>query len=386
MTWFRKLPFEISVIGLYFFTLAFMIKYYDVQSFDIKVHIFMMMDYLKEGSFPSPPGYYAVIYALDTFLRYKYPFVLAALLSLTFFSWLKFKITTSWLQQELELGYTATFLLVLSMAFLSSIFIPAIDDFYWYLGKFTPTIWHNSTVIAAFPFSILLFFQTLDWLETGDTKKVYHMAFLGLVVLLIKPSFLFCYIPALPLICFANKPGITMQFWVSLGFSTLLFGLLLLEKYWIFDLDPMIDTLYTPEERSAVVWNPLKVHLHFSAEPVFDFLSSFPSTIVFLVFWRKRAFRDLMFNFSLVLVVFALAVYLLLAESGFREFHGNFYWQIPIALFLHYLSMVKMAGQDYKNNGRKMSPALWTFLSVYLIQVAMGIAYWQRIFTGLTLS
>ena len=386
MTWFRKLRFEIIVIGLYFFTLAFMIKYYDVQSFDIKVHIFMMVDYLKEGSFPSPPGYYAFIYAVDAFLRYKYPFVLAALLSLTFFFWIKFRITTSWLQKEVGLGYPSTFFLVLSMAFLSPIFIPAIDGFYWYLGKFTPTIWHNSTVIAVFPFSILLFFQTLKWLETEETKTLYKMASLGLVILLIKPSFLFCYIPSLPLICLANKSGITKQFWVSMGFSTLLFGFLLLEKYWIFEWDPMIAKLYTPEERSAVVLDPLRVHLHFSAEPVFDFLSSFPSTIVFLVFWGKRAFRDLMFNFSLMLVVLALAVYLLLAETGFRQFHGNFYWQIPIALFLHYLSMVKIAVQDYKINYPKMSPALWAFIVVYSIQVAMGITYWQRIFTGLTLS
>ena len=159
----RKLPLDILVIGIYFFTLAFMIKYYDVQSFDIKVHIFYMMDYLAEGKFPAPPGYYFIIYVVDTFVQYKYPYVLAALLTLTFFSWWKYKITFSWLQKELNLDYRAIFLLVFSMLFLSPIFIPAIDDFYWYLGKFTPTIWHNSTIIAVFPFSILLFIQSLKW-------------------------------------------------------------------------------------------------------------------------------------------------------------------------------------------------------------------------------
>ncbi len=383
---FHRWKFDLIMLAVYFFSLAYMIKYYDVQSFDIKVHNFLLLDYLKEGAFPAPPGYYGVIYLVDLVFQYKYPLVLSALLILTFSFWWKYYLTFSWIQQQVRIDQRYVFLLTFSLLFISPIFIPAIDGSYWYLGKFTPTIWHNSTLIAVFPFCILLVRETLDWVDSKEKKYLPRLIGLGVIIMLIKPSFLFCFIPALPVFAVWFYPQEKKMFAQAIGISITLLFLLFLEKLWIFDLDPMITKMYTLEEQSQVVINPLRVHLHFSKEPIFDFLTSFPSTLVFLLFFGKMAFKSQFFRFSFLLLGFALAVYLIFAESGFRELHGNFYWQIPIALFLHYLSMVILVIQVFLKQGKRINLKIGIFGLVYLIQFLFGLVYWHRLFFGHALN
>lgn len=383
---FHRWKFDLIMLAVYFFTLAYMIKYYDVQSFDIKVHNFLLLDYLKEGAFPAPPGYYGAIYLVDLVFQYKYPLVLSALLILTFSFWWKYHLSFSWIQQQVRIDQRYVFLLTFSLLFISPIFIPSIDGSYWYLGKFTPTIWHNSTLIAVFPFCILLVRETLDWVASKEKKYLPRLLGLGVIIMLIKPSFLFCFIPALPVFAVWFYPQEKKMFAQAIGISITLLLLLFLEKLWIFDLDPMIAKMYTLEEQSQVVINPLRVHLHFSKEPIFDFLTSFPSTLVFLLFFGKKAFKSQIFLFSFLLLGFALAVYLIFAETGLRELHGNFYWQIPIALFLHYLSMVILVIQDFLKQGKRINLKIGIFGLVYLIQFLFGLVYWHRLFFGHALN
>lgn len=378
--------YDLIVLGLYSLTLAYMIKFYDVQSFDIKVHNFLLLDYLNEGHFPSPPGYYGAIYLVDQIFRYKYPLVLSALIILSFSFWWKYRLSFNCLQNQLPIDKKYIFLLTISLLFLSPIFIPAIDGSYWYLGKFTPTIWHNSTLIAVFPFCILLVKESLAWIETKNIKKIPILIGLGVLIMLIKPSFLFCFIPALPIFTYLQNPKEKSQIAFAIGIALILLLLLYLEKIWIFDLDPMIAKMYTVEERSEVTINPFRVHLHFSKEPIFDFLTSFPTTIIFLIFWGKKAFKSNLFGFSLLLLGFALAVYFIFSETGFRELHGNFYWQIPIALFFHYLSMVILVVKKFLNDEKKGTPAIVLFGIFYLIQFTFGLIYWHRLFFGHALN
>lgn len=383
---FDRWKYDLLVLGMYFFTLAYMIKYYDVQSFDIKVHNFLLLDYLQEGYFPSPPGYYTAIFLLDLLIWYKYPLVLSALVILTASFWWKYRISLSMMETNLQIQQPFLFLLTASLLFLSPIYIPSIDGSYWYLGKFTPTIWHNSTLIASFPFCLLLFRQTLRWFASPEKKYLWQILGLSLVIMLIKPSFMFCFIPAFPVFTLIHFAKEKSRWAGAIVTSLVLLLILYLEKRWIFDLDPMIEKMYAPEERSSVIINPLRVHLHYSKEPWFDAITSFPTTLIFLIFWGKNAFKFPFFSFSSILLIFALAVYLIFSETGFRELHGNFYWQIPIALFLHYLSMVIWVGRNFIEKGKKISIPFLLFGLMYLTQVGFGLAYWHRLFVGHALN
>ncbi|OOG74571.1 hypothetical protein B0E43_11260 [Algoriphagus sp. A40] len=373
------------VAGLYLVTLLHLITTYG--ALDIKDHNQLLREYLAAGSFPIPPGYYFLIFLVDLVVRVKYTFVASSAIVLTVFQWWKFKLVYSSIERQ-GFGLEPRFLfpMAFSFLFLSPIYLPMIDGEFWYLGKFTQTIWHNSTLICVFPFCILLVWKTFDWFRSGKLKDLGGMFLLGFVIVLIKPSFLFCYIPALPIFIFIRDRGFSKELFQAIGLVLVLFVALLVEKHLIFTWDPVLDSLYTPQEKSQVVINPLRVWLKFSHEPVFDFLSSFPLIIAFLILWRKRAFESTLFAFSLLLLFFALVVYLLLAETGFREFHGNFYWQIPIALFLCHLAIVHTVLGQFLNGEKKMQAKYYAILSIYLIQVALGICYWLRIFTGFTLS
>lgn len=376
---------DVLVVVLYLATVFTLITQFG--SIDIKDHNLLLQEYLAAGSFPIPPGYYLLIFLVDALIRVKYSYVASAAIVLTFFQWWKFSLLQRAIaSKSFDLPSFPVFLLAFSFLFLSPVYIPAIDGPFWYLGKFTQTIWHNSTLICVFPFCMLLVAKTFGWLKSGTWKDLGVMFFFGLIILLIKPSFLFCYIPALPIFIFIQEGRLSKRLLQAVGLVSVLFAALLVEKHLIFAWDPVLDSLYTAQEKSQVVINPLKVWLKFSQEPFFDFFSSFPLLIAFLILWRKSAFESPLFGFSLLLLFFALLVYLLLAETGFREFHGNFYWQIPIALFLCHLAVVYRVVGQFLNEGRKMRGRYRVMFSIYGIQVALGVAYWLRIFTGFTLS
>jgi hypothetical protein len=373
------------VFLVFFSTFLFMIKNIETKFLDIKTHNFLLLKYLELERFPFPPGYYFLIYIIDKIIYFKHQFVLSSIFVLSILSWWKYFISLKWIKLTKNLNDSWIYFISITLLFISPIFIPTIDGSFWYLGKFSPTIWHNSTLIAVFPFCLLLVKVTLSWLEGFDNKHLFQIFGLGFIILMIKPSFMFCYIPALPLLAITSRKIQWKLLTRLVGISIFFFTLLYIEKVWIFDLDPMIDKLYSPGQRPGVSINPFHVHLHFSKEPLFDFLSSFPSTILFLFFWGKSAFKDQLYRFSFFLLLFALLVYFIFAETGSREFHGNFYWQIPIALYLHYLSMLLIVFQMLFLNNNLINLKITAFGLVYLIQFVFGLIYWNRLFFELTL-
>ncbi|MBN7817538.1 hypothetical protein [Algoriphagus pacificus] len=380
---FGRILLHIAVVLLYLGTIAFLFR--GLGFIDVKDHNFLLIDYLDAGYFPLPPGYYLMIYLVDLIIRIKYPFVASSILVLTLFLWWKFKLLYSWLLSSIKIKEAYLSFIALGFLFLSPIYIPAIDGDFWYLGKFTQTIWHNSTLICVFPFCILLTKETLKWLENGDFSKLLMMFFWALAIILIKPSFLFCYIPTLPILILWRDRRLSSQLLWATGFSVLLFILLLVEKELIFSWDPMQDELYTDAEKSKVVFNPFRVWLYYSKEPIFDFVGSFPLVIVFFLYWCQEGLNSTFFKFTCLLLFFAIMVYLVFAETGFRELHGNFYWQIPIALFLNSLSILIIVLADLSKNG-KTKLKHYIFFLVYVLQVCLGLGYWLRIFVERTLS
>lgn len=375
---------HLLVILCYLFTIIFMVKY--LPNLDIKVHNSYLSFYLEAGYFPIPPGYYAMVYLLDLVVRLHYPFVASSVLVLTFFFWWRYQLIYSWVCEELNTKPWLSFALVMSLLFLGPVFIPAVDGELWYLGKLSTLIWHNSTLIVSFPFCILLFKKTFQWFKSGEKRDYIWLYIFSVLILLIKPSFLFCYLPALPIYLFFRSSADQKLLRKGLLLSLVMLSLIALEKFLIFNWDPMLPKLYEQQELSAVVIQPMRVWLYFSQQPLFDFITSIPLLLAYLMLWRKEAFSNPYFSFSALLFGFALLIYALFAETGFREFHGNFYWQIPLTLFLMHLSILFAVGKSYVANPKFLSSRLLVLALIYLLQLGFGIAYWLRIFTGLTLS
>jgi hypothetical protein len=379
----KDVIFDLIIFSIYSFTLfVFLVKF---DGSDIKGHNNLLSSYLSEGYFPIPPLYYGLVYLVDIFIRVKYEFVISSIIVVSFFQWWKYRLVYASLKRR-NLGFRpfTLFFLSLSFLFLSPIYIPVIDGDLWYLGKFTQTIWHSSTLICSFPFCILLVWKSLDWIKWNRRIDLWKILFLSFLIILIKPSFLFCYIPALPVFIYFQNFKITRQVGEAIAICFFLFGLLLVEKYLVFNWDPVLDVLYSESEKSRVVLNPLKVWLHFTKEPIFDFITSFPLLFAAIVIWRTKLFENRMFSFSLLLLFFAMLVFFLLAESGFREFHANFYWQIPIALFLCNLSIVYFVLEQFYLEKGTFSTKFIIMIFIYLLQTALGFGFWLRILIDLT--
>lgn len=376
---------ELLLGGVIAFTLYFLIKFIP-YGVDIKIHNFYLMEYLEKGHFPIPPGYYTLIYLVDLVFRLEHPFVLSSFVVLSFFLLWKFRIIRNWISHKQGISRFYACLLALGLMFFGPWIAPWEEQSFWYFGKFTPTIWHNSTLIASLPFSLLLYRETLLWWEKESQISIWKILLFGLVIALIKPSFLFCYVPLFPLFTWKIKGLSSAAFKLALGISFLFLAAISLEKYLIYYWDPMIVEEYAFADQPKIQIRPFKVWLHYAFEPAWDFLSSFMLSISFFILWSKKAFTRPPFSFSFGLLVLSIILFWTLAESGFREWHANFYWQIPIALLIHLWAMLDFVLDWQREKGKKIHWKTKVFLGIFSVHVLFGLAYWGRIFAERIIS
>src|SRR5690606_19096633 len=114
--------------------------------------IYVLELHLENGKFPVPPFYYAGLYLMKEVFSTNY--LVNTVLLLSFSVLWKFNLAKKYIgAYNIRLSDIGMLVLV-GMMFFFPVYLPGIDGSKLYLGKFTPTIWHNSTIIFAFPFSL----------------------------------------------------------------------------------------------------------------------------------------------------------------------------------------------------------------------------------------
>ncbi|MEB2777544.1 hypothetical protein SYJ56_19670 [Algoriphagus sp. D3-2-R+10] len=290
-----------------------------------------------------PPLYYWTYDLLDEILWYKYDYILSTLLILSFSILAKYLLTWRYVLHSSSKYGRWTYLLPLVLLLFSPIYLFSYEGKYLYMGKFTSSIWHNCTSTFVWPFCILLFFFTLKWIRTRDRLHYQALWIIGVLICLAKPSFLFAFIPVLPVVLIVHRSPfkILMQgVFLCIGLLLLIYG----AKVIIYDygtLDSLIIPLFPDAKKNKVVFDLLGVWLHFVEYPILDIVSSFAFLIFALAVYGKALFRTLDFQFSFLLLLVSLLVFFLFAESGYRFADANFYWQIPISLYILYVVIVK---------------------------------------------
>lgn len=352
---------------------------------DLQSHIRILVKYLDAGSFPFPPLYYLFVYIFAFFQKNSISLAIGSIIVLSIASFFKYKFTVAYFQDNLsnktiEKGFYIFFLMFFS---------PVISlwniNSYWYLGKFTSLIWHNSTTIFVFPLCIYLFLITLKHIEHFSKKSFIHILIASVIIALSKPSFLFAFIPAFPLITIYNNKKIDKIFLYNTSISVLLFSFIILQKYIIYDVGALDNIIYGSLQSNVII-APFKPWLHYAKYPFSALATSFLFPVVFISFYFKRLFKDTHFVFSLSLISFSIFVFLTFAESGPRMYHLNFYWQIPVSLFLMIMVLVKHLYLLLKENPKNNAVNGWNFKSVkiqtiryfYYLHVLSGIAYTMR--------
>lgn len=248
----------------------------------------------------------------------------------------------------------------------------ALDGENWYMGKFSPNVWHNSTILFVRPFCLLLFKDAIHWLSHRDKKAFQKVLVWSLIILLSKPSFLFAFVPAFPLIDrIVKKKWNKASILYSIAFLIGIFSL----KFLIYDI-PSTDLLKQSEEKVQVVVSPFSVFRFYSQAPLWEFVASFAFPLVVFILLGKELFTKLPVKFGVILAMVSMAIYFTFAETGYRFQHANFYWQIPISLSILYLVLADVVWNYYESI--QGAQGNWKFLSILIVfigHVFSGVNY-----------
>jgi hypothetical protein len=182
---------------------------------DFGAHRSILDESLRAGSFPVPPVYYALLYVFSFGLASGKIIFLAIVFLAGFFIGLKYMVT-KYLVKSIDLPevkYSSLKIfrnlkvetLIKILSFCLIIITPLAFGRSLYLGKIGINVWHNSTIIAEFPFALLLFIFSEKYLQNKETIKYRNLLLLICLVILIKPSYFLAFAVAFPLMNLINN-------------------------------------------------------------------------------------------------------------------------------------------------------------------------------------
>ena len=285
-------------------------------------------------------------------------------------------------QSRTKKAYWFSVLTALSLIFVFVIPVPSYfvtDRFY--LGNFVPNMWHNSTTIFLFPFAIILFYQSYKQLVEYKPKRNILIFILILLNVFIKPSFFFVFVCVYPLFMLIRYK-FSKSFWQSL-LPLLLGGLCLILEYYLIYISEKGNAMVA-EESSVIIslFSSYKEYSPLRMLPLALLFSLLFPTVYYICNYRKLK-KDILAWYVALSLAVALLVYFVLAESGPRAAHGNFYWQIIISVWLFYFQSLIFLLKDVKLEGFTLKNKSLTIL--YSIHVFMGLLFLMRMFVTRTI-
>jgi hypothetical protein len=252
------------------------------------------------------------------------------------------------------------------------------------LGTVTPTTYHSPTTTTLRPLAFGLFLMVITFALKPQlsNKRVLNLAgvialtaLLTVVSSLAKPNYLLVLIPSLGLWVGLRWLLRRSNSWLVAILGVAIPGVLFLAwQYYFTYLNPT-EAL----EGGGIIFAPFRVMWNLTQSRssmllLFAVSFVFPVT-VYGLYWRE-ARRDLPLNFAWLSLVISLGFMYLLAESGLRMDHGNFFWGAYIANWLLYFASVRLALKSWlaKEDG-KLDWRSAVTLVVFLAHVISGLMF-----------
>jgi hypothetical protein len=196
------------------------------------------------------------------------------------------------------------------------------------LGYLPVNTWHNSTTVFLLPFALLLFYESYRFLSDPSAKRAGFVLLLVILNLAIKPNYFLVFVMAFPLFALIRF-RLTKPFFVAaLLCAAGALGLLLQAKL-----------EFTAGGNSAPLKiAPFNVWGHWSFNVPLSFISSEFFPLVFFFLYGREAKKDTMLLYAAVSAAFAILIYIVFSESGYKEFDGNFGWQVIVCNYILFLA------------------------------------------------
>lgn len=345
---------------------------------DMRLHAAFAAEYIKTGNLPGNFLYYFIISVIA--FKNTGLLMVSTIVALSFFVLLKFIVTKNLLQYETKNTYKALQYntLAFCLIIITAIYIPQLFFGRFYLGSFTPNVWHNSTTIAVMPFAILLYGLTIKQINNFSTKRLVYIIFLIFINLAIKPSYLFVFVGALPLTYwYVNRPFklISKNNLLQLLPVIIAIVLIFLQKSIIYEH----TTIYTNSSVEISLLKTYRLWLKLNMFYAFIILLISLATSIlyplFVLIKKGVTKNDTGLIFAWVSFFGAMLIFLFFNETGERLWHGNFIWQVYICSYILFLVSVLKTLPELTKSLRK--PNLFQIL--LLLHVIFGAVYVSKI-------
>lgn len=245
------------------------------------------------------------------------------------------------------------------------------------LGLCPLNVWHNATYFLMVPFALALFIRSSQWLHGEKNVGLPSILVLSLINILVKPSFFFVFASLFPIFAFIRF-GLSKRFFLAVIVILISSTVLLAETRSIFFTDRCLEYGRSPNCVNAGVklaW--MHVWSKRPTGPMYSLLVSYTYPLILFMLFPKELWRDFSFRYAGATVVAATLIYAAFTETGPRESHGNFGWQIHICSYIFFLSCLKIHFRlfiENKERNCKWQRAYVAF-AVLLLHFASGIVY-----------
>ena len=337
----KKYILSTEVIFFIVFSIFSSILYVGIRT-DIQTHI-GVVEKTVNGTILPPANflYYLTIYAFTFFqtnvrlLRLSSVIVLSLAVTAKFL--ITYKFIISYNKKAVKRSNVPEwFILLYCILLLFAFSLPTIAALKgrFYLGQFPPNVWHNSTTVFVMPFALLLFWLSYEQLKGPITQRLLLITLFCVLNILIKPNFYFVFCVVYP-IMLVSRFGFRKELWLNL--IPIIAGTVLLigEYYLIF-----VFRFGNPGETEGnlgIAISLFAVWSRYSSNIAVSFLASALFPLVYLCFYWRELFKNLLLQYAVLLYLIAIAMTSVFTEIGARQTHGNFIWQSIICTYILFM-------------------------------------------------
>jgi len=345
---FRYIP-ELKIAHVAYFLLSFLpysilLLYFKIDKPDLVDHI-KFADGLSTAEYlPAHPLFFVAIKALSLFSSNYYWKLFAGFLIFSSSQYFTYHYSLRIIREifKVDLNILMHILLV---ALQFAVPIPFIS------GKImTETIsinyFHNGTMSMSIPIAYAVVLYFFKFLEDENLKYLKYSYYFSIILILTKPSFTFCLIPAIPIYSYI-KYGFSNRLLRSLQFSIFLTFCIVGQSFYLRN--------YTPSYLKTFGMKFMPFFLHGSyLNHLRIVLEGYTIGVAFILLYYNEFLKQtkLIFAFILVFVGYTLSFTMIDYLNG--NMFPNLIWQTPIVnklaivIILPYFSLVNQKVLDYK--------------------------------------
>jgi len=324
-----------------------------------------------------PPAnflYYLVVYMVALSSTGTSPLFVSSALVLSLSVAAKFRITreicVEYYRDVLGDNAASDVIVVVWSVLLLIVFSLPISTFY--LGQIPPNVWHNSTTIFVMPFALSLFWLSYKQLVEPAPRRILFIGALCVLNVFIKPSFFFVFSLSYPLML-VRRFGLGRRMWRNLW--PVVVGLIMLLVLYV--LIYLLSFGSARVGESGIAIRPFSVWSRYSSNIPLSLVASFAFPITYLAFYWREVSKHLLLQYSLLGSLISICIFVMLSETGPREFHGNFGWQCIICNYILFLVTTVLFAEKVNTVGLRN----WknkTILAAFLLHVLAGFLYLAR--------